>query len=507
MSTQVDTAVLPDSGERPLVVLVDAPSGMERRLVDRWLGRVRGDGQTGGRGLEVLPADSEQLAARLTRGDNPLLVPVRVVWATDPEPDGTLLRLADVLTRGWALRNRARAARRSPPQHEVVVGRPATVRELLRRHRRERGLHRQRRLRAVRGPPGDARARPRRARAHRQPLQGAPRGGRRRSSGRRTSAARSAGSPPRPAGRRTTCPPRRPPTSRASSPRSTPAPSTCSPACCGPCTRRRGPCTPTPRGSSRCASSTPSTPLVFLPSHRSLHRPVRAGRRAAQQRLPAQPRPRRRQPAHPRARAARAAQRHHLHPPQLRRGPGLQGRGARVLLVAVRPSASTSSGTWRAAAPAPGSCARRSTGLLSDVASAVETRRAEDVYLVPVSIIHDQLQEVHQMAAEQTGAAKTPGGPALARRLRPGAAPSGRRGARELRRAAVAARRALRGQRPGARRASEPDGRGRRRGRGGGLRGPPPGPAEDRVRGLRPHQPRDAGDAHRAGGPRPARGA
>ena len=49
-------------------------------------------------------------------------------------------------------------------------------------------------------------------------------------------------------------------------------------------------------------------------------------------------------------------------------------------------------------------------GLLSDVASAVETRRAEDVYLVPVSIIHDQLQEVHQMAAEQTGATKTPEG-------------------------------------------------------------------------------------------------
>ncbi len=49
-------------------------------------------------------------------------------------------------------------------------------------------------------------------------------------------------------------------------------------------------------------------------------------------------------------------------------------------------------------------------GLLSDVAHAVETRRASDVYLVPVSIMHDQLQEVHQMAAEQTGSAKTPEG-------------------------------------------------------------------------------------------------
>jgi glycerol-3-phosphate O-acyltransferase len=49
-------------------------------------------------------------------------------------------------------------------------------------------------------------------------------------------------------------------------------------------------------------------------------------------------------------------------------------------------------------------------GLLADVAHAVETRRTADVYLVPVSIMHDQLQEVHQMAAEQTGSAKTPEG-------------------------------------------------------------------------------------------------
>jgi glycerol-3-phosphate O-acyltransferase len=45
-------------------------------------------------------------------------------------------------------------------------------------------------------------------------------------------------------------------------------------------------------------------------------------------------------------------------------------------------------------------------GLLANVAEAVERGRAENVYLVPVSITYDQLREVSAMAAEQRGAAK-----------------------------------------------------------------------------------------------------
>ena len=144
-------------------------------------------------------------------------------------------------------------------------------------------------------------------------------------------------------------------------------------------------------------------------------------------------------------------------------------------------------------------------GLLSDVASAVETRRAEDVYLVPVSIIHDQLQEVHQMAAEQTGATKTPeglrwlAGYARAQRRPVGGVHVSFGEPLSLRAALSAANDPALDVRP-SQTGEDVD-------RGGGLRGPPPGPAEDRVRGLRPHQPRDAGDADRAGGPRPARGA
>ena len=45
-------------------------------------------------------------------------------------------------------------------------------------------------------------------------------------------------------------------------------------------------------------------------------------------------------------------------------------------------------------------------GLLTYLAEAVERDRAEDAYLVPVSITYDQLREVSAMAAEQGGAAK-----------------------------------------------------------------------------------------------------
>jgi len=45
-------------------------------------------------------------------------------------------------------------------------------------------------------------------------------------------------------------------------------------------------------------------------------------------------------------------------------------------------------------------------GLLANVAEAVEHGRTEDVFLVPVSITHDQLREVSAMAAEQVGAPK-----------------------------------------------------------------------------------------------------
>ena len=81
-------------------------------------------------------------------------------------------------------------------------------------------------------------------------------------------------------------------------------------------------------------------------------------------------------------------------------------------------------------------------GLLAYVAEAIEQGRADDVYLVPVSITYDQLREVSAMAAEQVGAPKKGEGLALARPLRPRPARPGRLGPRAVRRADLAARRA-----------------------------------------------------------------
>ncbi|WP_328303142.1 glycerol-3-phosphate 1-O-acyltransferase [Actinomycetospora sp. NBC_00405] len=408
MSTQVDTAVLPDSGDRPLVVLVDAPSGMERRLVDRWLGRVRGDAQAGGRGLEVLPADSEQLAARLTRGDNPLLVPVRVVWATDPEPDGTLLRLADVLTRGWALRNRARAARRSPPQHEVVVGRPATVRELLRRHRRERDstdtadfvrfVARQATLaldRAERALTGNRFKVPREVASQ---IIGSAHFSR---EIRRLAAE---------TGR---------PEDDVSAEAATDLESivaSLDPSAVDlfsgvlrPMHEKAWTVHADTAGLEPLRELNAEHALVFLPSHRSYTDPFVLADVL-------------RSNDFPRNHVLGGDNLRILGLEQLARRSGIifirrSFGGDPVYKAVVREyfswlSAKRFNLEWymEGGRTRTGKLRPPKYGLLSDVASAVETRRAEDVYLVPVSIIHDQLQEVHQMAAEQTGATKTPEG-------------------------------------------------------------------------------------------------
>ena len=101
MSTPDDVFPLPDPGDRPLVVVVDAPSTIERRIVDRWLAE-HDPPAADDRRAETVPSGSQQLAARLTRGDNPLLVPVRVVWAPEPEPQRKVARVVDTLTRGSA---------------------------------------------------------------------------------------------------------------------------------------------------------------------------------------------------------------------------------------------------------------------------------------------------------------------------------------------------------------------------------------------------------------------
>ena len=406
MSTLDDTATLPDSGDRPLVVLVDAPSNVERRLVDRWLAGIRAG--MPGRGPEVLPAEGEQLAGRLTRGDNPLLVPVRVVWSADPEPDRTLLRLADVLTRGWALRARARAARRGPQHHRVVVGRPATVRELMRRHRRERSaidtadfvrfVARQATLaldRAERALTGNRFKVPREV------------------AGQIVGSAHFSREIRRLA--ETTGRPEDEVATEAAADLESivasldPAAVDLFSGVLRPMHEKAWTVHADTAGLEPLRELNAEHALVFLPSHRSYTDPFVLADVLRSNDFP----------------------RNHVLGGDNLRILGLEQLARRSGIIFIRRSfggdqvyktvvreyfswlcAKRFNLEWymEGGRTRTGKLRPPKYGLLSDVASAVERRRTEDVYLVPVSIIHDQLQEVHQMAAEQTGAQKTPEG-------------------------------------------------------------------------------------------------
>ena len=67
------------------VYLVDAVGPVEREVVEAWV-RERGAGS------EMVPLTVPDIAARLRRGDDPLLAPVRVTWlpadGRRPSPDG-----------------------------------------------------------------------------------------------------------------------------------------------------------------------------------------------------------------------------------------------------------------------------------------------------------------------------------------------------------------------------------------------------------------------------------
>ena len=85
-------------------------------------------------------------------------------------------------------------------------------------------------------------------------------------------------------------------------------------------------------------------------------------------------------------------------------------------------------------------------GLLANVAEAIEQGRADDVYLVPVSITYDQLREVVGDGRRAGRGAEEGRGAGVARPLRPRPARAARLGLRAVRRADLAARRARAGR-------------------------------------------------------------
>ncbi|WP_211190560.1 glycerol-3-phosphate 1-O-acyltransferase [Actinomycetospora sp. TBRC 11914] len=407
-------ASLPDPGDRALVVLVDAPSGLESRLIDRWLTTAAPDN---GRRVETVPAQGEQLAARLTRGDNPLLVPLRLVWEpAGPAPEKPLLRLLDAVTRRSRLRDRARARRASRAdqghsegaRHRIVVGRPATVRELMLRHRRERmGTHTEDFVRFV-------------AQQATLALDRAERGvlGNRSKVPREVSDQIVGGAHFAREVRRLAVETGRGEEEIAAEAEKDlqslvaamdPTAVDLFSGVLRPMHDRAWEVHADTSGLEPLRELGAEHALVFLPSHRSYTDPFVLAEVLRENDFP----------------------RNHVLGGNNLRIWGLEALARRSGIIFIRRSfgkdlvykavvreyfswlvAKRFNLEWymEGGRSRTGKLRPPKYGLLSDVAHAVETRRAADVYLVPVSIMHDQLQEVHQMAAEQTGTAKTPEG-------------------------------------------------------------------------------------------------
>jgi glycerol-3-phosphate O-acyltransferase len=141
----------PDADGRRIAFLLDAASGLERRLLLDWLRRRRPAGSGAGDTL-VIDLDSSRrprrafrrrAAARLqpvlAAPDDPLLFPLRVAWLP-PSRDGVrAVRPADLLTFGdprdpGRLRQ-AWVLRRHPDRCRILAGEPALASELRRRWR------------------------------------------------------------------------------------------------------------------------------------------------------------------------------------------------------------------------------------------------------------------------------------------------------------------------------------------------------------------------------------
>ncbi len=134
-----DEPAWPGSDDRPTVVLIDASSKVEYQLIVDWVERTAtGPYETmripPSRRRRRLVRQDPRLEVRLGRGDDPLVLPVRVMWQA-PERDGTrTVRLVDLLKLGDprdpdALRQRAILAV-SPDRCSIVLGEPAGADEL-----------------------------------------------------------------------------------------------------------------------------------------------------------------------------------------------------------------------------------------------------------------------------------------------------------------------------------------------------------------------------------------
>ena len=143
----------PPAGGRRIVFLLEASSRLERRLLERWIERARPEG-TAAAAYDVVAIPPSRrrrragrvdprLEATLAVGDDPLLAPLRVAWLPSEQDGVRPARLAQLLTLGdprdpGRLRQ-ARVLRRHPHRCCIVAGEPAPASELRERWRRASG--------------------------------------------------------------------------------------------------------------------------------------------------------------------------------------------------------------------------------------------------------------------------------------------------------------------------------------------------------------------------------
>jgi glycerol-3-phosphate O-acyltransferase len=126
----------PVADEIPVVLLADARTSTEQALISGWRHTHHPD-------ATLMYADDPQLAARLAAGDDPLVLPVRVTWLPRERDGGRRARAADLLAltnphRPWAPLQ-ARIAKREPDRARVTAGEGARASELHERFERVSG--------------------------------------------------------------------------------------------------------------------------------------------------------------------------------------------------------------------------------------------------------------------------------------------------------------------------------------------------------------------------------
>jgi glycerol-3-phosphate O-acyltransferase len=140
----VEPELPPEAQGRPIVVLADVTSTLERRIVNAWLGRVAPGERPDV--IDLAPSrrrragqrTDPRLPARLRRGDDPWVIPVRIAWFPTERDGRRSASWIDVLKLGDprdpdVLRQHVILAR-DPSRLRIVVGPGASAAGLIEAH-------------------------------------------------------------------------------------------------------------------------------------------------------------------------------------------------------------------------------------------------------------------------------------------------------------------------------------------------------------------------------------